>query len=440
MSKLFAGFACVDISPLESVPLAGFGKTSERMSQGVLDPLHARCLALSDDSGSTVLVLVMDLSNMYSPLPSMREDVSRATGLPVERIMFCCTHTHSAPHLSNEDEPSIPRYCDMLRQRLVQAAQEALADRKESTLSVGSAQTESLNFVRRYVLEDGTYAGDNYGHFKQSPIAGHETEPDRTLQVVKFTREGGDDLILANFQGHPHRGAKPNYYLATSDLVYHFRKKLEGETGCRVLYYSGSSGNVNCHSRIPEENITADYVEHGQRLADYALEALKELRPVNAGPVRNLKLMYEGICNHTEDHKVEQAKIVVERWKSGMKSKAAREGFLDIINSPYHAISIITKSTRPATMDVELNGIAFGDVAMVFAPFELFSDLGLAIKENSPFAMTFVCCYANRIFSYMPTQLGFDHGGYGPNQCRFVPGTGEILVEKFGQILNELKV
>jgi hypothetical protein len=52
--------------------------------------------------------------------------------------------------------------------------------------------------------------------------------------------------------------------------------------------------------------------------------------------------------------------------------------------------------------------------------------------------MTFVCCYANRIFSYMPTQLGFDHGGYGPNQCRFMPGTGEILVEEFGTMLNSL--
>lgn len=439
MSKLYAGFSCVDISPLESVPLAGFGKTSQRMSQGVLDPLHARCLALSDDAGSTALVIVMDLSNMYQPLPTMREDVSRATGLPLERIMFCCTHTHSAPHLSNDEEPSVARYNEQLRAWLVQAAREALADRKEATLSVGAAQTQGLNFVRRYVLEDGTYAGDNYGHFKESPIAGHESEPDRTIQVVKFTREGGDDLILANFQGHPHKGAKPNYYFATSDLVYHFRRKVEAETGCRVLYYTGSSGNVNCHSRIVEENITADYVEHGQRLADYALEALQNLRPVATGPVGNVRLMYEGRCNHSEDHKVEQAKIVLERWKGGMKSREAREGFVDIINSPYHAQSIVVKATRPETMDVELNGIAFGDVAMVFAPFELFSDLGVAIKAGSPFEMTFVCCYANRIFSYMPTQLGFDHGGYGPNQCRFEPGTGEILVEKFGQILNELK-
>ena len=39
MSKLFAGFSCIDISPEESVPLAGFGRTSSRMSQGVLDPM-----------------------------------------------------------------------------------------------------------------------------------------------------------------------------------------------------------------------------------------------------------------------------------------------------------------------------------------------------------------------------------------------------------------
>ena len=440
MSKLFAGFSCVDISPEESVPLAGFGRTSSRMSQGVLDPLHACCLAVTDESGSTALVIVMDLPNMYQPLPGMREDVSRATGLPLERIMFCCTHTHSAPHLSNDDEPTIPRYCDMLRSRLVQGAQEALADRKECTLSVGAAQTKSLNFVRRYVLEDGTYAGDNYGHFKESPIAGHESEPDRTIQVIKFTREGGHDLILANFQGHPHRAAKPNYYMATSDLVYYFRKTVEEETGCHVLYYTGSSGNVNCHSRVPEENIYPDYVAHGKALAGYALKALQSLRPVENGLVRNVQLIYEGRCNHTEDHKLEIAKIVVERWKGGMKSKEAREGYEHLINSPYHAQSIITKAGRPETADVELNGFAFGDVAMVFAPFELFSDLGVAIKENSPFAMTFVCCYANRIFSYMPTQLGFDHGGYGPNQCRFEPGTGEILVEKFGQILNDLKV
>jgi len=437
MSELLVGFGRVDISPTESVPLAGFGRTSNRMSQGVSDPLLATCLAFTTEE-STVLVFSMDLSNMYSPLPSFRDDVAKATGLSRDKVMFCATHTHSAPHLSNEEEPSIGRYCAFLRGKLVECAVSAMADRKAATLSVGSIRTRNMNFVRRYVLEDGTYAGDNYGHFKLSPIASHETPGDPMLQVVKFTRDGGKDIIMANFQGHPHKGAKYRYYHATSDLVHYFRQQLEADTDCYSVYFSGSSGNMNCASRIPEENITADYMEHGRALAQYALEAIKALRPVDTGDVKHIQLFYAGRCNHTEDHKLEQARIVSERWKNGAKTAEALAGYEALFTSAYHANAVITKAARPVSMDVELCGLSFGDVAMVFAPFELYSELGESIKEGSPFAATFVCCYANALFSYMPTKPAFDHGGYGPGACRFEPGTGEKLVEQFAQILTDL--
>lgn len=441
MSELLkAGFARIDISPEESVPLAGYGNTSRRMSRVVMDPLYANCLALTDADENTVLVIVMDQGNMYPPLPSMRQDVSAATGLPVEKIMLCCTHTHSAPHLSNTEKDSIPRYCEKLRRCLPEVAVAALADRAEATLSVSDIQTQGMNFVRRYILADGTYAGDNYGHPDISPIVAHETEGDHQLQVVKFTRSGGKDIIMANFQGHPHRAGGGNKLECTSDLVGIFREELEQAANCHALYFTGSSGNMNCHSRIPEENITPDYIAHGKALAQYAQEALKTLRPVQTGKIRNFCLNYEGQADHTQDDKVEQAKIVVERWESGAGYAGSIAGFEDLFNSPYHAISTIAKAQRPRTLTAELNGISFGDVSMVFAPFELFCELGAQIKESTPFETTFVCCYANNIFSYMPTQLGFDHGGYGPNQCRFVPGTGEILVEKFRQILGQLKV
>lgn len=437
--KLLVGFARIDISPEESVPLAGYGNTSQRMSQVVMDPLYANCLALTDTTGNAAIVIVLDLTNMYSPLPSMREDVSKATGLPVEKIMLCCTHNHSAPHLLNAEKDSIPRYCEKLRRCLVDVALAALADRKEATLSVSAVQTQNMNFVRRYVLADGTFAGDNYGHPKLSPIVAHETEGDRQLQVVKFTRSGGKDIIMANFQGHPHRAGGSKRLECTSDLVGVFREELEQALDCHALYFTGASGNTNCHSRIPEENITADYIAHGKALAAYALEALKNLRPVQADAVRTFCMRYEGQANHSEDHKVEQARIVVERWKNGAGFDGSIAGFEDLFNSPYHATSVIKKSLFPQTIEVELNGFSFGDVSMVFAPFELFCELGAAIKESTPFETTFVCCYSNAIFSYMPTQLGFDHGGYGPNQCRFMPGTGEILVEKFLEILHKLK-
>ena len=438
MSKLYAGFARADISPLESVPLAGFGNTSRRLSDSVSEPLYANVLALGDDGGNTALVAVLDMGNMYPPLPSFRQDVADSLGLPREKGQICCTHSHSAPHISNDEIDTIPRYCKLLREKLLESAAQAMADRREATLTVAAVETEGLNFVRRYVMVDGSYAGDNYGNHKLG-YAGHESEPDRVIQVVRFAREGAKDIVMANFQGHPHRASGAKKLNCTSDLVYWFRKELEDTLDCHALYFSGASGNVNCHSRIAEENIYPDYITHGKALARYALDALKAQRPVAAGPVQTHQKIYVGRCNHTEDHKVEQARTVVARWKAGAKNKESLIGYEDLFNSPYHASSVISKAQRPETMDVELNAIRFGGVSMVFAPFELFCDLGADIKAGSPFDMTFVCCYANRIFSYMPTQLGFDHGGYGPNQCRFMPGTGEILVEEFGQMLRALQ-
>ena len=57
--------------------------------------------------------------------------------------------------------------------QLVENAKLALEDRKLVTSAeMAKTYTKGLNFVRHYVLEDGTFAGDNYGHFKLSPIAG----------------------------------------------------------------------------------------------------------------------------------------------------------------------------------------------------------------------------------------------------------------------------
>lgn len=433
-----AGFARVDISPEESVPLAGYGNTSNRMSQTVMDPLYANCLAVTDEDGSTAVIMVLDLGNMYNPLPDIRAEVSRTLGLPMERVMICCTHTHSAPHLSNGEKDSIPRYNEKLRRCMAEAALAALADRKPAQMQAASIQTAGLNFVRRYVLEDGTYAGDNYGHFKESPIARHETEADHQLQLIKFVREGGKDIVAANFQGHPHRAGGSKKYEVTSDLVGVFRRTLEDSLSCHAMYFTGASGNVNCHSRIPEENITPNYIEHGKALAKYALEAA--FAPVKTGKIRNIQVMYEGKTNHTEDHLLSVAEEIKKVWTAtGDGKECIRMGAPYGINSPYHALSIINKSTLPETITVELNAVSLGDTALVFAPFELFDTLGMRIKENSPFDTTFVCCYANRVFSYMPTKLGFEHGGYGPNQCKFLPGTGEMLAEQFLKMLDGLR-
>ena len=46
-SLFTVGYARTDITPSESVPLAGYGNTMQRLSQGVLDPLYATCIAIT---------------------------------------------------------------------------------------------------------------------------------------------------------------------------------------------------------------------------------------------------------------------------------------------------------------------------------------------------------------------------------------------------------
>jgi len=198
------GYARVDITPTESVPLAGYGNTLQRLSQGVLDPLYATCIAITDNSGSTVLLCTVDLINslkLYSD--PARDAISKQYGIDRDAVVFSATHTHSAPDLAQSTYEPIIRYTAQLVEKLTVLAGAALADRKPATMLGGRTHNEGMNFVRHYILEDDSYAGDNFGDFDAAPIRCHVSEADRQIQMVKFCREGGKDILMVNWQAHP---------------------------------------------------------------------------------------------------------------------------------------------------------------------------------------------------------------------------------------------
>ena len=162
---LSVGFGRADITPTERVPLAGYGNTSRRISTTVLDPLYATCLALT--GGETVLLYHVDLAAARDVYKNrLRPAISKATGVDERCIFLTNTHNHSSPDVTNTAHDTVLRYIDFLEARLIAAAKQALEDRKPVTaMATGSIETQGMNFVRRYVLADGTYAGDNYGHF-----------------------------------------------------------------------------------------------------------------------------------------------------------------------------------------------------------------------------------------------------------------------------------
>lgn len=439
ISNLSVGFGRVDISPTEPTPLRGYGYSSGRMSSKIQDPLYATCIALTDSGDNTVLIFTLDLTNSYTEvMDAARLQISERTGIPVDAIMVSATHNHSSPDLENLEEPSVPRYIESLKGWMTQAAVDALNDRALTRVYIASAETENLNFVRRYQLQDGSYAGDNFGNFKAAPIAGHETEVDSELQLVRFQRQGAKDVILANFQTHPHREGGSSNTAVTSDIIGPFREKMESTLDCHFAYFTGGSGNVNPASRIAEENITKDYIEQGHALADYALAAYDSFQEIPTTSVKITKTLYQGKVDQSMNWAANVCEAAVNHYLL-MGSVGPFAYIRDYgVRNIYQANAIAIRGRMPAVTEVPTYAVSVGDLAFVAVPFEMFDTNGMQIKDGSPFSMTFVMTCANNNLSYLPSELAFRHGGYSVDVTLFQQGTAEELVATYLDMLNTL--
>ena len=439
------GFARVDITPQISVPMAGFGRTSQRMSRNIRDNLYASAIAMCDGEGDTVLFLSMDLQRASDiTVQVIRPLVSAETGIPQDHILLHGTHTHSGPDLHNSNHPAIVSYIEYLNPRLVQVCLDALNNMKPAQMYYGSAETEGLNFVKHYqhTTADGEvkYFGDNFGTQVLDSTTKHTTEADPTIWLLKFTREGEKDLIIANWRAHPTLTGAFTKYDLSADYPGTFRLAMESQLDCNFVYFNGAAGNLNAKSRISSEMAAADVDQHGALMAEVSIEALKNMTKAQGTNIQLKQNVLDMDCNHTTDNLVIMAKQVQALWNQGASfSEAVEIGLPYGIRSPYFASAIISRSTRPDTMDVELDTVTIGtDVAICTAPNELFDTNTMFVEENSPYAMTMTFGYSNGYRGYIPSAYGWEYTSYESDCSYFLPGCGETIQDTFLSMLEEL--
>lgn len=439
MNKLYLGIGRVNITPDYSVPLAGYGNTSKRMSTEAYDPLYSTCAAFTDEIGETVLLFHNDLTRTDDGVMSCRAAISQATNIPEDHIVISATHNHSAPDTLSSLEV-IQTYLKDLTEWMSDAALAALADRKPvEDAYITSTQVKGVNFTRHYVMDDGSICGDNLKGTGTKSV-GYVNEADHTLSLVKFTRDGGQDVIMANFQAHPHSGGGSKKYYMTSDMVGAMRDVMETEANCNFMYFTGASGNVNSHSRIKADNVVSTYVERGQYLAQAALKASSDYKKVDIGRIRMITTQFEEDINHSEDYKLEAATRIAEMWaETGDYPRCEAEGAPYNIKSPYHANAICSRAEEPASRTLK-NVCVFsvGDVAFVIVPYEMFHQMGSYIREHSPFAATFIVTCANGSYVYHPTRDAYEFFAYEACITRSNPGVAEQQAEDYVNLLKKL--
>ena len=421
-----AGYARTDITPITQVPLGGYGQSKNRQSTNVLDKLYTTCVALQDTDGTIVLLFSMDVISS-GKTPNIRRMVSEATGVPQDHIMVAATHTHSGP-----DQNLAGSFVG------VEAAEAAIADLSPAEISATSTKTEGMNFVRHYLMNDGTYAGDNFGSTK-SGYKEHAEEGDPGMQVVRFTRaaEDKEDIIMVNWQAHPCITGGLTKTDISADFIGSTRMYVEMQTKQHFIYFTGAAGNQNAKSYIAGETPTTDYNVFGRMLGDYVLNALENLTPVTVGKVRTNQQVYTGKIDHSFDHLSAEAAEVNSVYQAQGRdagNKVAREYG---ISSVYHASAIINRVSMGETMDITVDTVTVGGLAFACAPYEMFACHGTYIKENSPAEMTLVLSCCNGGNGYIPSLKAYDFGCYESHTGKFARGTGDELAEKFVTMIGE---
>lgn len=437
--NLQAGFGRACISPQGIVHLAG-GDASKRRTDTLLDDLFITCVALRDQT-QTVLVYTMDVVAAEDSFTApARAAVSAATGVPQENILMNATHVHSAVSIRSEWD-GVEAYRALFNDAAAKAGVEAIEDLAAAEVSYGDTQTENLAFVRHYALDNGTFAGPNFGSFKSGKIIGHAEKADTLCQVVRFTREGAKDIIMMNFPAHATLKGRTIDLWISADFPGTTRKFVEENTGALVAYFIAGGGNQVPSTRIPEERIVPeqDHEAYGQCLGRYVLETLPKLTKVAAAPLKLTTKTYIGISNKEDLDKLPNAEEVVEagRTYGNVSAEAVAVARANGFSSYFAATAVITRSRLPETIPMDLRTLTIGNLGFVFAPYEMFGTSAVTLREKSPMDATFIVTCSQGAKGYMPDKRGFELGCYESCVTRFARGTAEKLVDEFVAMLSE---
>ena len=434
MKDLYAGYARADITPDYTVCLSGYGDDEIRRSEGIRDAIYLTCIAIRQGE-DTLLLYDGDLLSINDYLADeIRKVVCPVTGVPADRIFCGATHSHSGPSCYIDQEDTV-RFRGELLEASVKIAREALADLAPATMSTATRVIKGMNFVRHYLMEDGTYTGSNFGNPKIKFID-HALESDPRLMLIEFAREEKPNIVLMNWQAHNDNVRQVGYYLISSSYTGHVRAYFEEKTGMLFAFFQGASGNQSPSSRIPEENHGLNYIEYGQKMAQHAIETMQYLKPVTGEGIVTKRLVFDAPVDHSWDPMLAQANEVFHVWKTVGKEAGDALGKTYGFTSSYQSRDIRNRAAMGPTIPVQLNAFRIGDIGFVTSPNEVFSTVGIHVRLHGPFENTFIITGNAR---YLPCMAAYEYRSYEADTGYYAKGTAEKMAATLVEMLEEIR-
>ena len=398
------------------------GNMRDVSARHIHDDTHARCIVM-DDGKNQLAIVVSDLCMVYrETIDAAKRRAHMITGMPQENMLMSVTHTHSAGTAcavfqSNPD----PAYQAFLSERMADAIVRAYNNLEPAQIGWGYGKESTQVFNRRWHMKPGTDLTNPFGHpdqVKMNPGVGNPNllKPagpiDPEVAVVSIQTKAGTPLaLLANYSLHYVGGTGPGE--VSADYYGVFCKQLSEIVGPTrsgkpfvAIMSNGTSGDINNINWSAKEAIRLPHYAKMNQVANILVaEVSKVLQLINYRDWVPLASQTEEITLGVRKPKQQEIDVAKDRLAK-VESKVLQT-LPDI-----YARETILLNDYPSEVPLLLQALRIGDLGIVATPCEMFVEIGLEIKEQSPFEQTFSISLANGYNGYLPTPKHHELGGY----------------------------
>jgi hypothetical protein len=389
-----AGVAKVIITPEQSMWMAGYG-FRDHPSEGKLDDLWAKALALEDADGKKVVLVTSDIVG-FSKIMSdnIRDRLASKFGLSRSQILLNSSHTHSGPevdlekfkwrsiHADAEQIKRIEQYNKKLENQIVTIVGEALS-------SLQPVQLYAQNGITRFQVNRRNNSESSIN--EMTDLKGPN---DYSVPVIKAVNKSGKLLAVAF--GYACHATVLNSYLWSGDYPGFAQSELEkSHPGATALFFQCTGGNQNA---LPRRTVPLAQ-QYGRELAAAVervlVEDMRLLEPELSVAYSEIELPFDTLPSREQLLKMEKELTgVPKRWARHM---------LDVIGN---GKSLMNSYPYPVQI------WKIGDQPVMILGGEVVVEYSHALKKIFG-QHIFVLGYSNDPnCAYIPTPLILKEGGY----------------------------
>lgn len=439
--EIAAGVAAAEITPPRGYRMAGY--FSERVNTGVRDPLQAKAIVFRQGPEQAALVFCDVVSIPREVATRAREEASRRTGIPADRIAVAATHSHTGPLFhgvlrsrfhsdavaaKGKDEAEAVDYPALLAERVADAVESAQKSAAPMRLSVGVGRQEGISFNRRFHMKDGSVR-TNPGALNPAVVeAAGPIDPEVGILFLRPETSETPAVGLSVFALHLDTVGGSEY---SADYPYYLQEELRKQFGPGFfsLFGTGTCGDINHVDVTKRERLKTDII--GRTLARTVIGEASALAPIKEPSLAVASAVIELPVQHFSTEEVSEARRVVNNFEK------TRPPFLEIVRA-CKIVDLADNYKEPSTkLEVQAFRIS-PELAIVTLPGEVFVELGQAIKKASPFPHTFIVELTNGSPAYVPTKKAYQEGSYEVVNSRLAPGGGEALVATAIDLLRKV--